>query len=170
MERNNLLLPVILILVIFAVLLLAFSDVNTFQMGQISFQYPDGWSQSSNVGDFNNGTLYSEVIFTSTFENSDGVSQDAYIIIQMQQKAQSSLNLPSINYIVENTTNTTVGTINVANFTATQLGNYGPDLTEKVTIIEQDNYYLVITLITPSYAVNQSFEAYNQILQTITIS
>ncbi len=99
MERNNIFLPVILVVVIVIVLLLVFAGGNTFQMGQISFEYPNGWSQISNVGDFNNGTLYSEVTFTSTFENADGMSQDAYIIIQMQQKAQSSLNLPSTNYI-----------------------------------------------------------------------
>jgi hypothetical protein len=171
MERNNLLLPIILIIVIVIVLLLAFSGSNTFQMGQITFDYPEGWSQSSNVGDFNNGTLYSEVVFTSNFANSDGSSQDAYIIIQMQQKTQNSLNIPSTNLLLVNTTNATVGSINMmANFTATQLGNYGPEMAEKVTIIEQGNYYLVITYITPLYAINQTSEAYNQILQTLNVS
>jgi len=170
MERNNFILPVILILIIVIVLISVFSSGNTFQMGQISFDYPNGWSQSSIVGDFNNGTLYNEVIFTSMFENSDGMSQDAYIIIQMQQKTQNTLNIPSTNLLLTNTTGTTVGSIKVANFTATQMGNYGPEIAEKVTIIEEGNYYLVITYITPTYAANQTSEAYNQILQTLTIS
>jgi len=169
LERNNLILPIIIIVVMLVVILIAFSGSNTFQMGQISFDYPDSWSQNSNVGDFSNGTLYSEVVFISTFENSDGASEEAYIIVQMQRKNQNSLNLPSPNLLVENTTNTTVGSINVANLTATQLGNYGPDMAEKVTIIEQGNYNLVITYITPTYALNQTSEAYNQILQTLTI-
>lgn len=169
MERNNVILPVLLILVIVVVLLFTFSGSNTFQMGQITFDYPNGWSQTSNVGDFSNNSLYSEVTFSSTFENSDGVLQDANIIIQMQRKAQNSLNLPSTSYIVENTTNTIIESVKVANFTATQLGNYGPNMAEKVTVIEQGNYYLVITFITPPYAVNQTSEAYNQILQTFII-
>jgi len=170
MERNNLILPVILILVIVVVLLIAFTGSNTFQMGQISFDYPDGWSQESIIGDFSSGTLYSEVIFTSTFTNTDDSSGEAYIIIQMQQKTQNSLNLPSTNVLLSNTTNSTSESINIANLTATQLGNFGPEMAEKITIIEQGNYYLVITYITPLYAVNQTSEAYNQILQTLSIS
>ncbi len=42
-------------------------------------------------------------------------------------------------------------------------------MVEKVTVIEQGNYYLVITFITPPNALNQTSEAYNQILQTLVI-
>jgi hypothetical protein len=169
MDRNNLILLGVLIILVVMILVVVFSGSSTFQMGQVSFEYPGGWSQNSLVGDFSNGSLYSEVTFTSSFTDSNGQSQTAYIIIQIQKKTQNSINLPSTNFIVTNTTNSSVGSVNISNITATQLGNYDSDLAEKVTVIELGKYYLVVTYITPPFAINQTAEAYNQILQTIKI-
>lgn len=171
MERENLILGGILVAVflIIFVLALAYSGNNTFQMGKISFEYPDGWSQASTVGNFSNTSLYSEVTFTASFSNTNGTSQPAYIIVQMQEKIPGSINLPSTSTIV-NTTDSSVSSVNVSNITATQLGNYNTNMAEKTTIIQQGNYYFVITFITPSYAINQTTTAYNMILQTLSLS
>ncbi len=172
MDRESFILPGILIVVVLIILVLvvAFSGNNTFQMGKVSYQYPGGWSQSSLVGNFSNTSLYSEVTYTANYADSNGTNQPAYIVIQMQQKVQGSINLPSTSFIVSNTTNSSVSTLNVANLTATQLANSGPTSAQKTTVIQQNNYYFVITYITPSYAVNQTSTAYNMILQTLKIS
>ncbi|MCE5213541.1 MAG: hypothetical protein LLF83_02335 [Methanobacterium sp.] len=170
MDRNDIILPGALILIILAALVILLSGSSTFQMGQISFDYPNGWTQSKMAGDFSNGSLYSEVIFSSAFTDSNGQSQTAYIIIQMQKKTQNSINLPSTNYIVTNTTNSSMDTVNVSNITATQLGNYDSQMAEKVTVIEIDDYYYIITYITPPFAINQTSEVYNQIIQTFKVS
>ena len=172
MDRESYILPGILIVVVLIILVLviAYSGNNTFQMGKVSFEYPNGWSQNSPVGNFSNSSLYSEVTFTANYADSNGVSQPAYIVIQMQQKVQGALNYPSTNSITTNTTNTSVSSLNVANYTATQLANFGSNMAEKTTIIQQGNYYIVVTSISPSYATNQTSQAYNMILQTLKIS
>ena len=172
MDRESFILPGILIVVVLIILVLvvAFSGNNTFQTGKVSFQYPSGWSQTSLVGNFSNTSLYSEVIFTANIADSNGTSQPSYIIVQMQQKVQGTINLPSTNSIVTNTTNSSVSSLNVDNLSATQLGNFGPTSAEKVTIIQQNNYYYVITAIGPTYAINQTSTAYNKILKTLMIS
>lgn len=172
MDRESFILPGILIVVVLIILVLvvAFSGNNTFQMGKVSFQYPSGWSQTSLVGNFSDTSIYSEVTFTANFADSNGTSQPSYIIIQMQQKVQGTINLPSTNSIVTNTTNSSVSSLNVDNLSATQLGNFGSNSAEKVTIIQQNNYYYVITAIGPSYAVNQTATAYNMILKSLMIS
>lgn len=172
MDRENYILPGILILVLLIVLVVAisFSGNSTFQMGKVSFQYPSGWSQNSPVGNFSNESLYSEVTLTSNIVNANGTSQTAYIIIQMQQKTQGVINLPSTQSIVANTTNSSVSSVTVSNFTATQLGSSGPNSAEKVTIIDQGNYYYVITFISPTNVLGQTSDAYNMILKTLKIS
>lgn len=158
-----------MVLLIVLVVAIAFSGNNTFQMGKISFQYPNGWSQDNPIGNFSTGSLYSQVTFTSNVVNANGTSQPSYIIIQLQQKAQGVINLPSTSSIVTNTTNSSVSSLTVDNFTATQVGNAGSNMAEKTTIIEQNNYYLVITYICPPYALNQTSDAYNMILKTLKI-
>lgn len=171
MDRESFVLPGILIvvLIIILVLVVAFSGNNTFNTGKVSFQYPGGWSQNAVIGNFSNTSLYSEVTFTSNIADANGNTQPAYIIVQMQQKAQGVINLPSTSTIVTNTTNSSVSTVNVSNFTATQLGGTGDKIAQKVTIIEQNNYYLVITFICPPYALNQTSDAYNMVLKTMKI-
>lgn len=171
MDRESFILPAILIVVVVIILalIIAYSGSNTFEMGKVSFQYPGGWSQNSPVGNFSNGSLYSEVTFTANYADSNGVSQPSYIVIQMQQRVQGTLNLPSTSSIVANTTNSSVSSLTVSNFTATQLGSFGTNVVEKNTIIQQGNYYLVITSICPPYAANQTSSAYNMILQTLKI-
>ncbi|MCE5213535.1 MAG: hypothetical protein LLF83_02305 [Methanobacterium sp.] len=172
MDRESFILPGILILVLIIVLVLvvAFSGNNTFTSDKISFQYPAGWSQSSIVGNFSNTTLYSQVTFTANIMDSNGNTQPAYIIVQVQQRAQGVINLPSTSTIVTNTSNSSVSSVNVDNITATQLGGTGGNISEKVTIIEKNNYYMVITFISPPFALNQTSEAYNMILKTLNIS
>jgi hypothetical protein len=171
MDRESFILPGILILVLIIILLLvvAFSGNNTFNSDKVTFQYPAGWSQSSTVGNFSNTSLYSQVVFTSNVLDANGNSQPAYIIVQMQQKAQGVINLPSSSSVVANTTNSSVSSVNVDNITATQLGGTGNSIAQKVTIIEKNNYYYVITFICPPYALNQTTEAYNTILKSLKI-
>ena len=172
MDRDSFIIPGILIVVLLIVLVVAisFSGNNTFDMGKVSFQYPGGWSQNTPVGNFSNESIYSEVTFTSNVVSTNGTSQPAYIIIQMQQKTQGAINYPSTESIVTNTTNSSVSSANVSNYTATQLGSTGSNLAQKTTIVQISNYYLVITYITPTYALNQTSDAYNMILKTLTIS
>lgn len=172
MDRESFVLPGILIAVLIIILLLVvvFSGNNTFDLGKVSFQYPAGWSQTSTVGNFSNTSLYSEVTFTSNVLDVDGSSQPAYIIIQMQKKAQGVINLPSTSTIVTNTTNSSVSSVSINNMTATQIGAIGGKIAQKVTIIEQDDYYLVLTFICPPHAINQTSEAYNMILKSLKIS
>lgn len=171
MDRDNFVLfgILILVLVIIVVLVVAFSGNNTFNSGKISFQYPTGWSQVSSVGNFSNTSLYSEVTLTSNIADSNGNIQPAYMIVQMQQKVQGVINLPSTSSIIANTTNSSVSSVNINNFTATQLGASGVNVAEKVTIIEQGDYNIVITLISPLYALNQTSDAYNTLLKTLKI-
>lgn len=171
MDRDNFVLfgILILVLVIIVVLVVAFSGNNTFNSGKISFQYPAGWSQVSSVGNFSNTSLYSEVTLTSNIADSNGNIQPAYMIVQMQQKVQGVINLPSTSSIIANTTNSSVSSVNINNFTATQLGASGANVAEKVTIIGQGDYNIVITLISPPYALNQTSDAYNMLLKTLKI-
>jgi hypothetical protein len=172
MDTDKYILPgiLILVLVVVLVLIVAFSGNNTFDSGKISFQYPAGWSQVSSVGNFSNTSLYSEVTFASNIADSNGNTQTAYIIIQMQQKAQGVLNLPSTSSIVGNTTNSSVSSVNINNFTATQIGSTGTNMAQKVTIIDQNGYNIVITFICPPFALNQTSEAYNTLLKSLKIS
>lgn len=172
MDRDNFVIVgmLVLVLVVIIVVLFAFSGNSTFATGKISFEYPAGWSQNSMVGNFSNTSLYSEVTLTSNIQDTNGNFQPAYIIVQMQQKPQGVMNLPSTSSIVTNTTNSSVSSLNVANFTATQIGSVGNNMVERVTIIDVSNNYLVVTLISPQYALNQTAEAYNTILSTMKIS
>jgi hypothetical protein len=172
LDRDNLVLVgiSILVIVIILVFIFAFSGNNTFDSNKVSFQYPAGWSQNSMVGSFSNTSLYSEVTLTSSITDTNGSTQTAYIIVQMQQKPQGVINLPSTSSLVSNTTNSSVSSLSVGNFTATQLGSAGNNMVERVTIIDVNNNYLVVTLITPPYALNQTGEAYNTILKTLKIS
>jgi hypothetical protein len=172
MDNDRYILPGILILIVIIVLVIAiaFSGNNNFQMGKVSFQYPNGWSQNHVVGNFSNSSLYSEATFTANFPDSNGQTQTSYIIIQMQQKAQGQLNLPP-NSTTTNTTNSSVGTVIVSdNITATQLGTLGTNVAAKATIIDFNNYYYTIEFVCPPYALNQTATAYNTILKTLKIS
>jgi len=172
MDENRYILPAIIILVVLVVVIIAvaLTGSNTFEAGKVSFEYPNSWGQNHMVGNFSNNSLYSEVTLTSDIPNANGVIQTSYIIFQMQMKTQGAINVPSTNSVVMNTTNSSVSTIPVGNFTATQIGSYGPNLAEKVTIVDLNNYYYIIEFICPPYAYNQTSEAYNMILQTIKIT
>jgi hypothetical protein len=87
----------------------------------------------------------------------------------MQKNPRGHLQLPGTNTIVINTTNSTVGTTNVGNITATQFGTYGPSLAQKVTIIDTGNYYYILEYICPPNALNQTETDYNSILKTLSI-
>jgi hypothetical protein len=170
MDSDRLILPgIIIAVVIIVAVVLAFSlGNNTFTSGSLSFQYPKSWGQNHVVGDFTNNSLYSEVTLTSNIPNAQ--SPTSYIVIQMQKKSQGTLQLPGTNEIVMNTTNSTVGTANIGNIKATQLGSYGPNVAQKVTIVDTGSNYLVLEYICPPNALNQTEEAYNMILQTLMLS
>ena len=169
MDNDRLILPAIIILLILiaAVIIVAFAGNNTFSSGNIYFEYPKSWTQDHVVGDFSNSSLYSEVTLTSNIP--DSTSPTSYIIIQMQKKSQGTYNLPETNEIVMNTTNSTVGTTNIGNIKATQLATYGPNVCEKVTIIETPYNYLILEYICPPTALNQTETDYNTILQSLMI-
>jgi hypothetical protein len=139
-------------------------------MGTISFQYPNTWSQESVVGNFNSSSLYSQVTLTTNFADANGQNQPGYIIIQMQQKAKGTLNIPSTNTIVTNTSNSSVASTSVNNVTATQVGSFGTNIATKYTVVDKNNFYYVISYIVPIYAVNQTEKSYNSLLSTLKIS
>lgn len=171
-DTDNLILPVLVILLVLlavVVIFAYFSGDTTFEMGNVYFEYPRSWAQDHTVGSFNNQTLYSEVTFKEDFQGPDGQSQTAFIVLQMLKKTEGVLNLPSTSSVM-NTTNSTVGSINIGNIKATQLGNFGPDVSQKVTIFSVNDYNYVLLYITPGYALNQTEEAYNQILETFRLS
>ena len=172
MERDQLLLPGIIILVVLIVLVIAitFSGNNTFNTGTVSFEYPNTWSQQQTIGNFSNASLYSAVTLTTNYLDPNGQNQPAYIIIQMQQKAAGSLNLPSTNNIVLNTTNSSVSSASVNNVTAAQIGSVGTNIVAKYTIIDKNNYYYLVTYICPRFALNQTENAYNSLLASLKIS
>ena len=171
MDRNQYLLPGIIILVVLVVLVIAFaySGNNTFKMGTVSFEYPNTWSQENVVGNFSTSALFSQVTLTANFADSNGVNQPAYIIIQMQQKANGTLNLPSSTSIVTNTSNSSVATTQVNNLTASQVGSFGTNIATKYTVIDKNNFYYVVTYISPVYAINQTQTAYTNLLSTLKL-
>lgn len=73
------------------ILIVALTGNNTFDSGDLYFEYPDSWAQDHVVGDFSNNSLYSEVTLTANIPDAD--SKTSYIIIQMQKKSQGSLKL-----------------------------------------------------------------------------
>ena len=87
----------------------------------------------------------------------------------MQKKSNGTFQLPGTNTIVMNTTNSTVGSTNVGNITATQFATYGPSLAQKVTIIDKANYYYIVSYLCPPNATNQTSKDYNSILTTFKI-
>ena len=172
MDRDQIVLPGIIILVVILVLVIvvAFSGNNTFNMGTISFEYPNGWSQQQVIGNFSSTSLYSQVTLTSSFPDANGQNQPAYIIVEKQQKAEGTLNLPTTNTIPMNTTNSTTSSVTVDNITASQVGNLGTNMASKYTIIDKNNYYYILTYICPEYSVNQTQTAYNTILTSLNLS
>jgi len=138
-------------------------------MGTVSFQYPNSWSQENVIGNFNSSSLYSQVTLTTNFADANG-NQPGYIIVQMQQKARGTLNIPSTNTIVTNTSNSSVASTTVNNVTATQVGSFGTNIATKYTVVDKNNFYYVISYIVPIYAVNQTENAYNKLLSTLKLS
>ncbi|MBI4813297.1 MAG: hypothetical protein HY802_02885 [Methanobacterium sp.] len=118
MESRNLILTVAVILVILLafIVAMALSGNNSFQNGQLYFEYPNAWSQDYITGNFSQGTIYSEVTLKSNFP-----------------------------------------------------GSYRQKIAQKTTVIEKNNYYYTIEYICLPSALNQTEEAYNQILQTFKI-
>ncbi len=169
MDRDRLILPgiIIIIVVIVAALLAASLGSNTFDTGNLYFQYSKSWSQDQVTGNFNDSSLFSQVILTANIPNAQ--SPTSYIIIQMQRKSQGTLQLPGTNTLAMNTTNSTVGTTNVGGIKATQIGSFGPNVAQKVTIIDKGNYYYILGYICPPDALNQTETDYNSILNTLKI-
>lgn len=169
MKKNQYLLSGIIILVILAVAVIAFTfhGNNTFNSGTISLEYPKAWSHNNMVGNFNSTSLYSEVTFTNDYPDENGQKQPAYIIIQMQQKAEGTLNIPSTSSIIMNTSNSSISSTSINNQPAIQIGNYGNTMASKQTIIDKNDFYYVITYVCLIYAVNQTEQTYNNILKTI---
>lgn len=157
----------ILVVIIALVLAFSFSGNNTFNTGTVSFQYPNSWSEQNVVGNFSNSSLYSSVTLTANYADSTGKNQPAYIVLQMQQKTNGALNLPSTNNILVNTTNSSVASTSVNNLTASQIGSVGNNIASKYTIIDKNNNYYLVTYICPRFALNQTEQAYNNLLTTL---
>ena len=145
----------------------SFSGNNTFNTGTVSFQYPNSWSEQNIVGNFSNSSLYSSVTLTANYADSSGKNQPAYIVLQMQQKTNGALNLPSTNNILVNTTNSSIASTSVNNLTASQVGSVGNNIASKYTIIDKNNNYYLVTYICPRFALNQTEQAYNNLLMTL---
>ena len=87
----------------------------------------------------------------------------------MQKRTEGVLQLPSASALTGNTTNSSVSTVDVAGFKASQLANFGPQLSQKITIIKTQDFYYTIEYVTPTAALNDTESAYNTILQSLTI-
>lgn len=169
MEKEGLLVPILIVLVILGIVLVfVFSGDNTFKTGNVSFQYPGSWSQDHTVGDFSSTALYSEVTLTKDV-TAGNATQTAYIVLQMQKRTEGVLQLPSASALTGNTTNSSVSTVDVAGFKASQLANFGPQLSQKITIIKTQDFYYTIEYVTPTGALNETEDAYSTILQSLTI-
>jgi hypothetical protein len=171
MERQNLVLTVAVILVILLafIVAMALSGNNSFQNGQLYFEYPHAWSQDHVIGNFSQGTIYSEVTLKSSFPSANGPDQPAFIILNMQPKPQGLINTPNATSLTTNTSNSSTVRVGVSNFTAFQVGSYSQNIAQKTTVIEKNNYYYTIEYICYPSALNQTEEAYKQILQTFKI-
>ena len=171
MERQNLILTVVVILVILLafIVAMALSGNNSFQNGQLYFEYPHSWSQDQVIGNFSQGTIYSEVTLKSNFPSANGQDQSAFIILDMQPKPQGLMNTPNATSVATNTSNSSKVMVGVSNLTAIQMGSYSQNIAKKSTIIEKNNYYYTIEYICLPSALNQTEEAYTQILQTFKI-
>jgi len=169
MDRDQLILPgiIIVVILIIAIILATTFGNNTFDNGNLSFQYPKSWGQEQVVGNFENNSLFSQVTLSANIP--DDQSPKSYIIIQMQKKSQGTLQLPGTNTIVTNTTNSTVGTTNIGNIKATQIGTFGSSVAIKVTIVDAGSYYYILEYICPPNAVNQTETDYNSIIKTLKI-
>ncbi|HMK53877.1 MAG TPA: hypothetical protein VK444_03765 [Methanobacteriaceae archaeon] len=170
MDKERFLLPGILIVIVLVivVLLLSFTGNSTFKNGNVSFEYPNSWAQEQTVGSFNDQALYSSVVLKRDFQ-ANNQTQTAYIIFQMQTTTQGVVQLPSTGTIVTNTTNSTVASTNIGDLKATQVGNLGPQVAQKVTIIQKGNFYYTLQYICPTSALNQTTEAYNMILNSLKL-
>jgi uncharacterized protein (UPF0333 family) len=89
MERQNLILAAVVILVVVLAFVIAMSlyGNNSFQKGQMSFQYPNAWAQDHVIGNFSQNTIYSEVTLKYT-TGVTGQDASAFIIVSMQPKPQ----------------------------------------------------------------------------------
>jgi hypothetical protein len=172
LEKEDLILPGILILIflILIVAIFSFAGNSTFQTGKVYFEYPNNWAQEQVIGNFSNSSIYSQVTLTANFNNNAGQTQTAYILLIMQKRTEGVLNIPSSSSILMNTTNSTVASVDLGNFQASQIGNYGNDVAQKMTIIETSDHYYVVEYVCPSFALNQTEDAYNMILKSIRIS
>ncbi|MDD1763595.1 MAG: hypothetical protein LUQ70_02645 [Methanobacteriaceae archaeon] len=170
MDKERFLLPAIIIVVVLVIVILAVSLTgnNTFQSGNVAFEYPESWSQEQAIGSFNEQSLYSAVTLNRDFQ-SNNQTITAFIVFQMQITTQGVLQLPSTGSVVTNSTNSTVSTTDVDDLKATQLGNLGPEVAQKVTIIQKDNFYYTIQYICPVSALNETTEAYNMILSSLQL-
>ncbi|KAF5079788.1 hypothetical protein [Methanobacterium aggregans] len=169
MEKERLLVPILIVLILLGIVLVfVFSGDNTFKTGNVSFQYPSSWSQDHTVGNFNNTEIYSEVTLTKEVA-ADNTTQTAYIVLQMQKRTEGVLQLPSASALTGNTTNSSISTVDVAGFKASQLANFGPQVSKKITIIKTSDFYYTIEYVTPTAALNDTAAAYNTILQSLTI-
>jgi hypothetical protein len=171
MDKEKWLLPGILIILVLILVFVAvsFSGNNQFQTGNVYFQYPSSWAQEQSMGAFNNQSLYSSVVLKKDFPVNN-TTQTAYIVFQMQATTQGVIQIPSSGSIVSNTTNSTVGTIDTGGVKATQLGNYGPQIAQMITIIQKGNFYYTLQFVCPISAVQETQEAYNQILNTLKLN
>jgi hypothetical protein len=170
MDKERLILPGILIILVIILVLLAmsFSGTSKFQTGNVSFQYPSSWAQEQSIGGFNNQSLYSSVTLKRDFPGNN-TTQTAYIVFQMQTTTQGVVQIPSSGTIVTNTTNSTVGTVDVGQYKATQLGNYGSTVAQKVTIIQRNKFFYTLQYICPTNALQDTEDAYNNILKTLNL-
>jgi hypothetical protein len=171
MDKERFLLPAIIIVVVLVIVVVAVSLTgnNSFQTGNVAFEYPNSWYQEQSIGSFNDQSLYSSVTFTRDFQ-ANNQTITAFIVFQMQITTQGVLQLPSTGSIVSNSTNSTVATSNIGELKATQLGNIGPETAQKVTIIQKDNFYYTLQYICPTSAINETSEAYNMILNSLQLA
>ena len=98
-----------------------------------------------------------------------GQDSSAFIIVSMQPKPQGLVSAPNATSLITNTNNSSAVNVGVSNLAAIQMGSYSQNTAQKTTMIEKNNYYYTLEYICSPLTLNQTEEAYKQILQTLKI-
>ncbi|MCK9150459.1 hypothetical protein [Methanobacterium alcaliphilum] len=165
-------LPIILIIIVVALvggIIYYYATMNTeFNEGEVYFQIPGTWSQSQIVGNFNN-TAYSAVTFTKEITDANGNKYPAYINVQSRLVNGTSFNITSLQLNVLSASNSTVSNLKINSYNILILSRNSPQVSNKIAVIDQGDYELLVEYICPPAAKAETEEAYNKVLSTLNI-
>lgn len=140
---------------------------TTFEEGKIFFELTGGWTQSQVIGDFNQ-TVFSQVTFSKEMLDESGKSQQAFINVQLF-KDPGKVNTTSLREVLIQGSGSSVSNVTINALTFTQYRLMGSQVAHEVSILEKNNYLMIIEYISPVSVMNQTEEAYNSILKTLKV-